>query len=111
MSGVTVAQQECPAFDLAGLPRLDLTAHVPRTATTLDVTALRALDDGLELESSVLAPAPVVITLVRAEHRVDDRALGWGIRTAAAADVFLALLDLGLRAQALQYAAHVRSQA
>lgn len=108
LSGTPVAQADAPELDLMGMPRLDLVAHVPRDAKAFDSRLLRLLDDGLELEPSVLAPAPVVVTLVRAETEfVRDAGLDQA-RCAYEMDVFLSLLDMGLREQALQYAKAVR---
>lgn len=103
LSGTAVAQAEVRSLDLLGTPRLDLIAHVPRSARSFDSQLLRHLDDGLEIEPSVIAPAPVVVTLVRADtpfirHGIIDQA-----RCATPADAFLSLLDIGLRDQALQY--------
>lgn len=108
LSGTPVATAEAAKLDLAGVPRLDLVAQVKRDAKSFDTTMFRLLDDGLELEPNVLAPAPVVITLVRAETEF-TRDAGMGhARSAYPMDVFLSLLDLGLREQALQYAKAVR---
>lgn len=104
LSGTPVAQADVPKLDLMGMPRLDLVAHVPRDQKSFDARLLRLLDDGLELEPSVLAPAPVVVMLVRADAPfVRDAGLDQA-RCACAMDVFLSLLDMGLREQALQYA-------
>lgn len=108
LSGTPVAQAEVPKVDLIGMPRLDLVAQVKRDAKVFDTAALRLLDDGLELEPNILAPAPVVITLVRA-HKEFTRDAGLEhARCAYPMDVFLSLLDMGLREQALQYAQAVR---
>nr|WP_235973034.1 hypothetical protein [Luteimonas sp. MC1895] len=108
LSGTPVAQADVPELDLMGMPRLDLVAHVPRDAKVFDSRLLRLLDDGLELEPSVLVPAPVVVTLVRADTPfVRDAGLNQA-RCAYGMDVFLSLLDMGLREQALQYARALR---
>jgi hypothetical protein len=108
LSGVPVAQLEAPTLDLVGVPRLDLVAHVPRGETTFDADVMRLLDDGLELEPNVLAHAPVVVTLVRAGTRFDHGGNTGQVRCAHPCDVFLSLLDMGLREQALQYAKAAR---
>lgn len=108
LSGTPVAQSDIPDLDLAGIPRLDLAAHVPRGAKTFDAGLLRLLDDGLELEPSVVVPAAVVVTLVRADSFFPRDAGFQGVRCASQVDVFLSLLDAGLRDQALQYAKAVR---
>jgi hypothetical protein len=109
LSGVPVAQSEAPVLDLVGIPRLDLVAHIPRGEATFDADVMRLLDDGLELEPNVLAHAPVVLTLVRAGTRFDRGESPGRVRWAHPCDVFLSLLDMGLRAQALQYAKAVRT--
>lgn len=108
LSGTPVAQTEAPKLDLMGTPRLDLVAHIPRGDKVFDADVMRLLDDGLEPEPNVLAPAPVVVTLVRAGTRFDRDAGIAQARCAHPCDVFLSLLDMGLRDQALQYAKAVR---
>ena len=108
LSGTPVAQNEAPGLDLIGTPRLDLVANIPRGDKVFDADVMRMLDDGLEPEPNVLAPAPVVVTLVRAGTRFDrDAGIGQA-RCAHPCDVFLSLLDMGLREQALQYAKAVK---
>lgn len=108
LSGAAVALRDVPELDLLGLPRVDLVAHVPREAKTFDAAWLRLLDDGLEPEPSVVAPAPVAVTLVRGNTPL-FRTEGPGrTHCAAPVDVFLSLLDMGLRGQALQYAQGMR---
>jgi hypothetical protein len=109
ISGVAVAQRDVPHIDIAGLPRLDFVAHVPRTARSFDIRLLQQLDVGLEVEPNVLAPAPVVLTIVRAAIAVARLVDGQRLRHAAECDVFLSLLDLGLRPQAIQYSMALRS--
>ncbi len=53
-------------------------------------------------------PAPVVVTLVRADTPFFRVASLGNARCAFPTDVFLSLLDLGLRDQALQYARLLR---
>ncbi|MDH5822514.1 hypothetical protein QFW77_05855 [Luteimonas sp. RD2P54] len=108
LSGTPVASKDAPGLDLLGTPRLDLVAHAPRGNKVFDASVMRMLDDGLEPEPNVLAPAPVVVTLVRAGTRFDRGAEIDHARCAHPCDVFLSLLDLGLREQALQYAKAVR---
>ncbi len=103
LSGTPVAQHDQSAFDLLGVPRLDLVVRVPRKAKAYDADLIRMLDDGLELEPSVTAHTPVVMTLVRADT-VDVRRTGLGVATAHPADVYLSLHDMGMRAQAFAYA-------
>ncbi|HET9034217.1 MAG TPA: hypothetical protein VFN25_15095 [Dokdonella sp.] len=108
LSGSPVALADVASLDLMGMPRLDLLAHVPRDAKTFDARILRLLDDGLELEPNVLAPAPVVISVVRAETGYAREAGLDHARCAHPMDVFLSLLDLGLREQAQHYARALR---
>lgn len=109
LSGTPVATQDVPVLDLAGTPRLDLVAHVDRDARAFDANVLRLLDDGLEFKPNMLAPAPVVVTLVRAGTQfVRDAGIG-RTRCAYECDVFLSLLDMGLREQAIHYAKAVRA--
>jgi hypothetical protein len=109
LSGTPVAQADAPKLDLIGTPRLDLVAHIKRDAKAFDTAMLRPLDDGLELEPNILAPAPVVITLVRADKEFTRDAGLDRARCAYPMDVFLSLLGMGLREQALQYAQAVRA--
>ncbi|MCB1611394.1 MAG: GntR family transcriptional regulator [Xanthomonadales bacterium] len=109
LSGAPVAQSETPALDLAGVPRVDLVAFVPRDAKAFDAHAMRKLSDGLEYEPNVLATAPVVVTLVRADEREIRANVIEGVRCAPSMDVFLALLDMNLRGQAAKYAKAVRA--
>ncbi len=108
LSGAPVAQVEVPELDLAGVPRLDLVAFVPRNAKAFDAHAMRKLSDGLEYEPNVLATAPVVVTLVRAdEHEIRNDVIS-DVRCAQPMDVFLALIDMNLRQQAAKYAEAIR---
>lgn len=107
LSGVAAAQLEVPWLDLMGLPRLDLLIQVSHRADDLELSFLRKLDDGLQPETDVLAPAPASITLVRANLQ---RARPWNDPPMApSCDIFFSLLDLGLHAQARQYAKAVRA--
>lgn len=109
LSGTPVGQSDAPGLDLIGMPRLDLVAHAPRGDKGFDANLMRMLDDGLEPEPNILAPAPVLVTVVRAATRF-EWAGGLGqARRAHPCDVFLSLLDIGLREQALQYARAMRS--
>lgn len=107
LSGVQAAMMGMPSLDLLGLPRLDLVMQWPRDERQFDAALLRLLDDGLEPEPNPLASAPVVVTLVRSlEHSLF---MGRNkIRLAHPADVFLSLLDLGMREQAAQYLRRMR---
>lgn len=108
LSGVAAAQIDMPAIDIAGIPRLDLVAIVPRRQKNLDAGLLRMLDDGLEPQHSVLEPAPVVVTLVRSQLNKLRYGAPQGPRYAATSDVLLSLLDLGLREQSREYLKAVR---
>lgn len=108
LSGVPVAHVDVPMIDLVGIPRIDLIAHAGRGTDEFQACAIGMLDDGLELEPNMLAPAPVVLTLVRADV-CDTRTAGsQSTRCACANDVLLALYDAGLREQAIQYARAMR---
>jgi hypothetical protein len=104
LSGVPAARNDAPGLDLMGTPRVDLLVHVQRGNKGFDAGAMRMLDDGLEPEPNVLAPAPVVLTLVRADVPFNLQAGLDQARCAHPCDVLLSLLDMGLRDQALQYA-------
>jgi hypothetical protein len=109
LSGTAVALADVPTLDLIGVPRLDLVAHMPRAAKVFDTRLLRQLDGGLELEPNVLTPSPVVVTIVQADTAfIRDAGLDKA-RCAYPMDVFLSLLDLGLRDQAIEYAKAVRT--
>jgi hypothetical protein len=107
LSGTPVAQQDVPRLDLVGTPRLDLVANIPRQDKRFDAGLMRLLDDGLELEPSVLVPAPVVVTFIRAGTRFDRQTRQGDVRCAHPCDIFFSLLDAGLRHQALQYAKEI----
>jgi len=109
LSGVSAAQIDVPAIDIAGVPRIDLIAVIDRKQKTFDTTALRRLDDGLELQQNVLEPAPVVVTLVRSRITRIRQDVSAGLRYASKSDVLMSLLDLGLREQARQYLRVLRS--
>ena len=108
LSGTPAALADVTGLDLIGTPRLDLTVHVPRSDTHFDAGLLRQLDDGLEYEPNPLASTPVVLTLVRADSHFKPEPSAVHDWRACRADVFLSLLDMGLRDQALHY---VRSRA
>lgn len=111
LSGNPVALANVPEVDLLGTPRLDLAAYAPKEARSMDVReALRLLDPRLEPEANVLAPAPVVVTLVRAKPRTNQHAVDEQVRCVAPTDVLLALLEVGLREQAYQYAQGLKAQ-
>lgn len=106
LSGVAAARDEVPQIDMIGLPRLDLVVQLPHREKYFQTSLIKQLDDGLEQETNVLAPAPVVVTVVRA-NLMRARQQG-STATAPHCDVFLSLLDMGLRDQALQYVKAVR---
>lgn len=106
LSGIATAVEDVPTLDIIGLPRLDLVAQIPHGITRFSTNLLRQLDDGLEHETNVLAPAPVAVTIVRAKlmrARLHDKTV-----QAPKSDIFLSLLNLDLREQALHYARAVR---
>ena len=108
LSGVPVAHADVRSIDTAGSPRVDLVWQPGRDATSFDAALMRQLDDGLEPEPNPLAAAPVVVTVARAATPLLRAATVNGARAAHPADVALALIDLGLRRQAMQYAEALR---
>ena len=106
LSGTAVALQEVRGLDLIGTPRLDFVAYVGIKETMFDVSQVRALDDALELETRLVAPAPVTVTLVRAQQGGGRRVAG--VHSAEPADVLLALHELGLRDAAIGYTKALR---
>ena len=106
LSGVAAAMQDVAALNIIGLPRLDLVAQLPHRTTQFQASLLKQLDDGLEHATNILEAAPVVVTVVRANLMRARHQEGTSI--APKCDVYLSLLDLGLREQALQYAKTVR---
>lgn len=109
LSGTAVAQRAVPAINLVGTPRMDLVLHLDRSASTFDAEQMRRLDDGLEYEPDVLAPAPVVVTVVRSPPPEPTGRPSGDVDDATPADVFLSLIDLGFREQALEYAQGVKA--
>jgi hypothetical protein len=53
--------------DLLGVPRVDLTAYVGKTAKAFDVSLIHRLDRGLEYLPDVRWPAALVVTVVRSD--------------------------------------------
>lgn len=103
LAGVPAARVDAPGIDLIGTPRLDLVLAVDRKHKSFDPGIVRQLDDGLEQEPNPLAQCPVNIVAVRGAtpaFRNEAR----GTRLACRADVFLSLLDLGMREAAIEYA-------
>lgn len=110
LSGTPVALTCVPGVDLLGKPRLDLMVHVP---------------GGGQLHQHARSDPPAGLwTRALTEHRCsrprrgDPGARQFGhragrdldqVRCGASANIFLALLDAGLREQAYQYADGVRS--
>ena len=103
ISGTAVALQDVPSLDLVGVSRLDLVAQPPLGDTELDLGFVHLIDAGLELEPNPLAPAALVVTVVRAvaDWRRDAQG-GFGV-AATPADVFLSLLDQGMVQEAHAY--------
>ncbi len=101
LSGVAAITGDAQSLDIMGLPRLDLLAQVPPQKTAFSIGLLKQLDDGLEQETRVLEAAPVVVTVVRA--KLMRAGLRDATALAPASDVFMSLLDMGLRNQALQF--------
>lgn len=106
ISGVPAANVDLPDLDLFGLPRLDLCFRIERHAVAKDLRMLDELSTGLEIEPNPTAPAPVVISVVRANVDLRRTQQLGGVASASRLDVYLSLLDMGLRAQAIAYAEH-----
>lgn len=103
LAGIPAARANVPTIDLIGTPRLDLVAVVDRKLKSFDPGLIRLLDDGLEYEPNPLAECPVTIAVVRGATTAFRSADG-GTRLACRADVFLSLLNLGMREAAIEYA-------
>jgi hypothetical protein len=103
LSGVPAARVDAPGIDLIGTPRLDLVLAVDRKHKSFDPGFVRQLDDGLEQEPNPLAQCPVNIVAVRGATSA-FRSEARGTRLACRGDVFLSLLDLGMRDAAIEYA-------
>ncbi len=102
LAGMPVARVDVPTIDLMGTPRLDLIAVADRKSKAFDSGLIRLLDDGLEFEPNPLAESPVTVAVVRGATPAFRSASG--TRLASRADVFLSLLDLGMREAAIEYA-------
>ena len=75
---------------------------VDRKLKSFDSGLIRQLDDGLEYEPNPLAECPVSIAVVRGATSAFRSGAG-GARLACRADVFLSLLDLGMREGVIEY--------
>jgi len=102
LSGVPVAQRDFPQIDIFGIPRLDLQLRAGEVPAFY-AHDMHKLVDGLELEENRLEPAPVVVMVTRSRAQLEREGDG-NVREAAKCDVFISLLNSGLRDQAIQYA-------
>lgn len=107
LSGVPAAKNDYADIDLLGLPRLDLCLQTGRHAMSVDLEMLEDLDAGLEIEPNPTARAPIVIGLTRANIDLVRSPAHGGTPLASHFDVYLSLLDMGLRKQAVDYAKQV----
>ena len=99
LSGVAGAYAGRHDMDLMGVPRVDLVMHV-RSKEGFATSLMRDLDDGLEPDRSPLDPAPVVITLVHGARITESASPA---RVASPGDIFLSMIDLGLKGPAMEY--------
>lgn len=92
------------AVNLFGAPRVDLTAYVGKATKRFDVSLIQQLDSGFEYVPDVRWPASLVVTIVRSDPKFNhpEDAIPW--RSAKNSDIYHALLDAGLREQAIQFA-------
>lgn len=104
ISGAIAAAWEWPTLDLLGAPRLDLCMSTQRHSIAIDLEHLEALSSELEIEPNPTAPAPIVVSLPRSTADLAREPQLGGLRLASRFDVYLSLLDMGLRPQAVAYA-------
>jgi hypothetical protein len=100
LSGVAGAYAAHHHMDLMGVPRVDLVMHVASRKQAIDTTFMRDLDDGLEPDRSPLGHAPVVLTLVHSGQVTEGVSEA---RVASPGDIFLSMIDLGLKGPAMEY--------
>lgn len=106
ISGAAAAMQDYPGLDLMGLPRLDLCLRTERHAAAVDLRMLENLSTQLEIEPNPTAPAPIVVSLPRASVDLTRNTVPGGTPLASPFDVYLSLMEAGLRAQSVKYAQH-----
>jgi len=106
LSGVSATNPyRLPTVDLLGVPRLDLCAYVGKDAKMFDASMVRMLDDGLEYVPDVRANASLVISIVQSDPEFNHPlGLNTAWRHAQGCDIYMAMLDAGLREQAVQFA-------
>lgn len=97
VSGVGAAHESGHPFDLMGTPRLDLTIYARALPASIDRAFLQLLHSELEFDPSPLWSVEVVATLVHA-HETRNRS-----GAATPADIYLAMIDIGLKGQACEY--------
>lgn len=100
LSGVAGAYAVDHRMDLMGIPRIDLVMPVRSQTQAVDTAFMRDLDDGLEPDRSLFGHAPVVVTLVHSQHVTEGESNG---RLASPGDIFLSMIDLGLKGPAMEY--------
>jgi len=97
VSGVGAAHESGHPFDLMGTPRLDLTIFVSSSPASFDTAFLQLLHPELTFDPSPLESAPVVATLVHSPEIPSHSG------AATPADIYLAMIDIGLKGQACEY--------
>jgi hypothetical protein len=100
IGGVLGARHFHPEFDLMGLPRLDVSVHVPERQA--DVAFVRRLDPALDATSDPAEPARLVVHFVRHREPLfepEPGALPW----ADPAECLLDLHEARLEPQAAEF--------
>ena len=97
VSGVGAAHESGHPFDLIGTPRLDLTVYASALPAEMDMAFLSLLHPDLMVEPSPLWSAPVVATLIHACETPNSSG------AATPADIYLAMIDIGFKGQAVEY--------
>ena len=100
LGGVLGARHYDPALDLAGVPRLDLSMHVP--GKPLNLEFMERLDPGLRRVDDPLAPANVVVHAVRQADAQFTPRTG-GLAWADPVECLFDLHEARLEAQAAQF--------
>ena len=111
MSGTPAVVESGYNIDLLGVPRLDLVLHARADMRAFDFEHIREIDDGLQLAHSIVDPAPIVVTVVHSRCLQWDDSVQFDQHMAAATDMFLSLIDIGLREQALQFSKQLEHRA
>jgi hypothetical protein len=105
LGGVAGARHYEPAFDLMGLPRLDVSVHSPDRWP--DLSFLEALDPGLAPTGDTREPARLVVHFVRHADPLFEGA-GSGLPVADPVECLLDLHEARLESQASEFLEAVR---